>query len=109
MKRLQKKCTVFAAAAVLTLALTVPAAMAMPEEIVGAVIDSGAGYDVIAASGEYLVPNADLSKVVGETVAVTGNVEVGADSLAIDPVRSVQVLSKRDLIDAAGGMPTAGR
>jgi len=86
-------------AAVLTLIVSVPAAMAMEEEIVGAVIDTGVGYAISAESGEYLVPNKDLSKYVGDTVAVSGNVEIGADILSFDHINSIQVLSNRDLID----------
>jgi hypothetical protein len=73
--------------------------MAMQEEIVGAVIDTGVGYAIIANSGEYLVLNKDLSKYVGDTLVVNGNVEVGADSLAIDHINSIRVLSKQDLIN----------
>ena len=93
------KSKVWVVAAVLTLIISVPAAMAMEEEIVGAVIDTGVGYAIIANSGEYLVLNKDLSKYVGDTVAVSGNVEIGADILSLDHINSIQVLSKRDPID----------
>src|SRR5512147_2023252 len=73
-----KKYKVWAVAAFLTLIRSVPAAIAMEEEIVGAVIDTGVGYAIIANSGEYLVLNMGLSKYVGDTVAVSGNVEIGA-------------------------------
>jgi hypothetical protein len=86
-------------AAVLTLILSVPAAMAMEEEIVGAVIDTGVGYAISANSGEYIVLNTDLSKYVGDTVAVSGHVEIGADTLTFDHINTIQVLSNRDLID----------
>lgn len=89
-------------AAVLTLIISVPAAMAMEEEIVGAVIDTGVGYAISANSGEYLVLNKDLSKYVGDTVAVSGNVEIGADTLSFDHIDSIQVLSNRDLVDPPG-------
>lgn len=98
MKRNRNTPTVCLAAAFLTLILSVPTAMAMQEEIVGAVIDTGVGYAVIANSGEYLVLNMDLSKYVGDTVVVDGNVEVGAESLALDHINKIQVLSKQDLI-----------
>ena len=94
-----KKYKVWAVAAFLTLILSVPAAMAMEEEIVGAVIDTGVGYAIIANSGEYLVLSKDLSKYVGDTVAVSGNVEIGADTLSFDHINSIQTLSNRDLID----------
>jgi hypothetical protein len=90
---------VWAMAVILLVVIAVPAAMARPEEIVGAVIDTGVGYAIIANSGEYLVLNQDLSKYVGETVSVNGNVEVGADSQAFDHIDTIQVLSPRDLID----------
>ena len=102
MKRHLNKYKVWAVAAVLTLIFSVPAAMAMEEEIVGAVIDTGRGYAIVANSGEYLVLNKDLSKYVGDTVAVNGNVEIGADTLSFDHINSIQVLSKQDLIDPAG-------
>jgi len=86
-------------AVVLILIISVPAAMAMEEEIVGAVIDNGVGYAISANSGEYLVLNKDLSKYVGDTVAVSGNVEIGADTLSFDHINSIQVISNRDLID----------
>jgi len=102
MKRHLSKCNVWVMAVVLTLIISVPAAMAMEEEIVGAVIDTGVGYAIIANSGEYLVLNKDLSKYVGDTIAVNGNVEIGVDTLAFDHINTIQVLSKRDLIDPSG-------
>jgi len=108
MKRYLNRCKVWVTAAVLTMIVAVPAAMAMQEEIVGAVIDTGVGYAIIAESGEYIVLNKDLSKYVGDTVAVQGNVEVGADSLALDHINTIQVLSKKDLIDPAGGQQRDG-
>jgi hypothetical protein len=94
-------------AAVLTLIISMPAAMAMEEEVVGTVIDTGAGCAIIANSGEYLVSNEDLSKYVGDTVMVSGNVEVGADSLTFDPIDTMQVLSNLDLIDPTVTQPRA--
>lgn len=108
MKSYLNCCRVWVTAAALTMIVAVPAAMAMQEEIVGAVVDTGAGYAVIAESGEYIVLNKDLSKYVGDTVAVQGNVEVGADTLALDRISSIQVLSKKDLIDPAGGQQRVG-
>jgi hypothetical protein len=93
------KSKVWVLAGVLTLTISVPAAMAMEEEVVGAVINTGVGYAIVANSGEYLVLNKDLSKYVGDTVAVNGNVEIGAETLSFDPINSIQVLSNRDLID----------
>ncbi|MGE5257281.1 MAG: hypothetical protein ACM3KE_11455 [Hyphomicrobiales bacterium] len=102
MKRYLNLCRVWLLAALLTLFVSLPAAMAMQEEIVGAVIDTGVGYAVIANSGEYIVLDRDLSPYVGDTVAVQGNVEVGADSLALDHIKIIRVLSKQDLIDPRG-------
>jgi hypothetical protein len=102
MKRHRYIGNVWVVIAVLTLIISVPAAMAMEEEVVGAVIDTGAGYAIIANSGEYLVLNTDLSKYVGDTVAVSGHVELGADTLSFDHINSIQVLSKQDLVDPAG-------
>jgi hypothetical protein len=105
MKRHPNKCKVLVMAALLTLTISVPAAMATEEEIVGAVIDTGVGYAIIADSGEYLVLNNDLSKYVGDTVAVSGNVEVGVDTLSLDHINTIRVLSKRDLINPSGALP----
>jgi hypothetical protein len=102
MKRYPNLCKVWLVAALLTLFVSVPAAMAMQEEIVGAVINTGVGYAIIANSGEYIVLDRDLSQYVGDTVAVQGNVEVGADSLALDHIKTIRVLSKQDLIDPQG-------
>jgi hypothetical protein len=99
MKHPLRSFKVWLMAAALTLILSVPAAMALEEEIVGAVIDTGVGYAIIANSGEYLVPNKDLSQYVGETVAVSGNVEIGAEILSFDRINSIQVISTHDLID----------
>jgi hypothetical protein len=93
------KSKVWVMSAVLTLIISVPAAMAMEEEIVGAVINTGVGFAIVANSGEYLVLNKDLSKYVGDTVAVNGNVEIGANILSFDHINCIQVLSNRDLID----------
>jgi hypothetical protein len=101
MKGHLSSCNVWVIAAFLPLIISVPAAIAMQEEIVGAVIDTGVGYAIIANSREYLVLNQDLSKYVDATVAVSGNVEVGADSLAFDHFDNVQVPSARDLIEPA--------
>ena len=103
MKRHRNVCNVWVAAVVLTLIISVPAAMAMEEEVVGAVVDTGVGYAISANSGEYIVLNTDLSKYVGDTVAVNGHVEIGADTLTFDHINSIQVLSKQDLIDRPSG------
>ena len=105
MKGHLNKCSMWVVAAVLMLIISVPSAMAMEEEIVGTVINTGVGYAIIANSGEYIVQNEDLSKYVGDTVVVNGNVEVGADSLALDPIDTMQVLSNRNLIDPAVAPP----
>ena len=102
MKRYRNIRNVWVAAVVLTLIISVPAAMALEEEVVGAVVDTGVGYAISANSGEYIVLNTDLSKYVGDTVAVSGNVEIGADTLSFDHIDSIQVLSNRDLVDPPG-------
>ena len=95
-------------AVVLILIISVPAAMAMEEETVGAVIDNGVVYAISSNSGEYLVLNKDLSKYVGDTVAVSGNVEIGADTLSFDHINSIQVLSNRNLIDPPSAQSHVG-
>jgi len=107
MKLHLNKYKVWVVATVLTLILSLPAAMAIKEEIVGAVIDTGVGYAIIANSGEYLVLNADLAKYVGDTVAVNGDVEIGVDTLSFDHINSIQILSNRDLIDPPSAQPHA--
>lgn len=102
MKRHFNRCKVWITAAALTIIVAVPTAMAMQEEIVGAVIDTGTGYAIVAESGEYIVLDKNLSRYVGDTVAVQGNVEIGAESLALDHINIIQVLSQKDLIDSVG-------
>jgi hypothetical protein len=105
MKRHLNKYKMWVLTAVLPLILSVNSAMAMEEEIVGVVIDTGVGYAIIANSGEYLVLNKDLSKYVGDTVAVIGNVKIGADTLSFDHIKYIQVLSNQDLIDPPSAQP----
>jgi hypothetical protein len=100
MKRHYNWIKVWMTAAALTMIVVVPAAMAMQEEIVGAVIATGTGYAIVAESGEYIVLDKDLSRYEGDTVAVQGNVEIGAESLVLDHINIIQVLSQKDLIDS---------
>jgi hypothetical protein len=75
----------------------VASAMAMEEEIVGTVIKKGDSYALLAPNAEYIVVGKNLDKYIGDTVAATGDVLVGAefDTIHID---SVQVVSHKDLI-----------
>ena len=72
-------------------------AMAMEEEIVGTVIQNGSNYALLAHSGEYLVVGKNLKDVVGDTVAATGEVYIGAKTQAIR-IDSVRVIAQKDLI-----------
>lgn len=79
----------------------VPAAMAMNEELVGAVVKTDQGAALSTDSGEYLLIGKDhLSGMIGKTVVVTGNVEEGSLSKTIR-VESVKVLKNKDIIDPA--------
>lgn len=78
--------------------LTASAALAMNEELVGAVVKTDQGCALSTDSGEYLIMGKDLTGLEGKTVAVTGNVEDGAKSKTIR-VTSVKVLNKKDIID----------
>ena len=72
-------------------------AMAMEEEIVGTVMQNGNHYALLAHSGEYLVVGKNLKKYVGDTVAATGKVYIGAMTQAIR-IDSVNVIAHKDLI-----------
>ena len=72
-------------------------AMAMKEEIVGTVLQNGNHYAILADSGEYLVIGKNLKDDVGDTVAATGKVYIGAETQAIR-IDSVKVIAHKDLI-----------
>ena len=79
-------------------AATITSALAMNESLVGAVVKTDQGVALSTDSGEYLVLGRNLSDMIGKTVAVTGNVELGVMSKTIQ-ARSVKVLAKNDIID----------
>ncbi|MFZ0243514.1 MAG: hypothetical protein WAL90_17885 [Desulfobacterales bacterium] len=85
--------------------LTASAALAMSEELVGAVVKTDQGCALSTAGGEYLILGKDLTGLIGKTVAVTGNVEMGTMSKTIR-VHSVKVLKNKDIIDPSA--PKAG-
>jgi hypothetical protein len=92
-------------AAGIILVATVSSALAMNEDIIGAVVKTDSGAALSSYSGEYLIIGKDLSGMIGKTVAVVGNVEHGVLSKSID-AQSVKVLSNKDLVDpAAAGSP----
>jgi hypothetical protein len=78
--------------------LTASAALAMNEELVGALVKTDQGCVLSTENGEYLILGKDLTGLEGKTVAVTGNVEDGAKSKTIR-VNSVKVLNNKDIID----------
>jgi hypothetical protein len=77
--------------------LLVGNAMAMEEEIVGTVMQNGDNYALLAHSGEYLVVGKNLKNYVGDTVAASGKVYIGAKAEAIR-IDSVRVIAHKDLI-----------
>jgi hypothetical protein len=83
--------------ATLFFATAIPA-LAMNEELIGAVVKTDQGVALSTDSGEYLLLGQDLGKMAGKTVAVTGNVEDGVLSKTIR-IASVKVLSNKDIID----------
>jgi hypothetical protein len=78
--------------------LTASAALAMNEELVGAVVKTDQGCALSTDSGEYLILGKDLTGLDGKTVTVIGNVEDGVKSKTIR-VNSVKVLTNKDIID----------
>lgn len=83
---------------------TSTSALAMNEELVGAVVKTDQGVALSTNAGEYLILGKDLGHVVGKTVAVTGEVENGALSKTIR-VASVRVLAPKDIIDPPAKAP----
>ena len=73
-------------------------ALAMNEDLVGAVVKTDQGVALSTDSGEYLVLDKDMKAFIGETVAVTGEVEDGVLTKTIH-VTSVNVLTPKDIID----------
>ena len=80
------------------LAATVSSALAMKEDIVGAVVKTDQGAALSTNAGEYLPIGKDLSGMIGKTVVVVGNVEDGVLSKTIRP-KSIMVLKDKDLVD----------
>ena len=88
----------FAIAVVGILLFFVGSAMAMQEEIVGTVLKNGETYNLLADNAEYMViAGSKLEKYIGDTVAVTGNVDFGTEFPTIH-VDSVRLVSHKDLI-----------
>lgn len=73
-------------------------ALAMNEELIGAVMKTDQGVALSTDSGEYLILGRDLKNLTGETVAITGDVEIGAMTKTIH-VTSVKLLTPEDVID----------
>ncbi len=85
--------------------LTTTAALAMNEELIGAVVKTDQGNALSTDSGEYLILGNRLAGLQGNTVAVTGNVENGSESSTIR-VDSFKVVANKDTVDPAA--PSAG-
>ena len=75
-------------------------ALAMNQELVGAVVKTDQGYALSTDSGEYLLLGKGLDGLEGKTVAVTGDVENGSESSTIR-VHSFKIVSNKDVIDPA--------
>jgi hypothetical protein len=85
-------------AAGIVIVLTAGPAMAMEEEIIGAVVKTDQGAALSTEAGEYLILGKNLDKLIGKTVAVTGQVEEGADTQTIR-ADSVRILVDKDIVD----------
>ena len=83
---------------VILFAATSTSALAMNEELVGAVVKTDQGVALSTDAGEYLITGKDLGQYAGETVAVTGEVEDGVLTKTIH-VTSVRLLNPKDIID----------
>lgn len=80
------------------LALTALPAMAMNETLIGGVVKTDAGAALSTDSGEYMVLGQDITPFIGETVVVTGNVDVGVLSKTIQG-KTVKKLDAKDIVD----------
>jgi hypothetical protein len=85
-------------------------ALAMNEDLVGAVVKTDQGAAFSTDAGEYLFLGKNLTGMIGKTVSVTGNVEDGVLSNTIR-VKSAKVLSNKDYIDpsTARSAPASNR
>ncbi|MCB2149640.1 MAG: hypothetical protein KQI81_24380 [Deltaproteobacteria bacterium] len=70
---------------------TATSALAMSEELIGTVVKTDKGAALSTDAGEYLILGKDLESYTGDTVAVTGDVEIGAMAKTIR-VASVSML-----------------
>lgn len=82
---------------VIFFAATATSALAMTEELVGTVVKTDDGVALSTDAGEYLVLGKDLDIYSGDTVAVTGDVEVGALAKTIS-VASVSMLDVNPVV-----------
>ena len=78
-------------ACVFLFAATATSALAMNEELIGTVVKTDNGAALSTPDGEYLPLGKDLEIYTGDTVAVTGDVEVGVLAKTIR-VASVSIL-----------------
>jgi hypothetical protein len=85
-------------AVVLLFTAMLTSAIAMNEELIGALVKTDQGVALSTEGGEYLILDRDMRGLIGETVVVSGNVEHGAMATTIH-VTSVRVLDPKDIID----------
>ncbi|MEJ2641969.1 MAG: hypothetical protein P8010_20585, partial [Desulfosarcinaceae bacterium] len=78
--------------------MSTTSAMAMKEDLVGAVVKTDAGVALSTNGGEYILLGRPLNGMVGKTLSVTGNVENGVESNTIQ-VHRVKVLADKDIVD----------
>jgi hypothetical protein len=79
---------------------TTTTALAMNTKLIGGVVKTDQGCALSTHSGEYLLLGKSLTNLEGKTVAVTGNVEHGAE-ISTMRSRSVKVLANKDIVDPA--------
>lgn len=84
--------------------LSTTAALAMNQQLVGAVIKTDQGYALSTNSGEFLILGKRPAKLEGKTVSAKGNVEKGVLASTIS-VRSYKVVSDKDTVDPAFRSP----
>jgi hypothetical protein len=95
-------------AVVLLFTAMLTSAIAMNEELIGALVKTDQGVALSTESGEYLILDRDMRGLIGETVVVSGNVERGTMAKTIH-VTSVRVLDPKDIIDPPRSASTGNK
>jgi hypothetical protein len=95
-------------AVVLLFTAMLTSAIAMNEELIGALVKTDQGVALSTEGGEYLILDRDMRGLIGETVVVSGNVERGTMAKTIH-VTSVRVLDPKDIIDPPRSASTGNK